>query len=255
MTQIKRIALIGAWIPVVVVVSLFTNRDAHQPGNASPIGFMPTFSRSLEFDHPYFPFETGAMNVYQGTVDDLDMTIVERYLPEVRVFEWGGQQIPCAIVEETEFQAGELSQISYNFYAQADDGSVWFFGEFAEEFKDGEIVSRSGSWLVGGRTSEDPPDTAAGPEPALHLPALVSTGEVWMQENIPEHDIFEQRTVLATDRVIRVPAGEYVGCTMIREEGHDGEVEAKWYAPGIGVIEVDSPSEKLKLVATAIRRR
>ena len=254
MPSVKRIAAIGAWIPCVIVLSLLAGGEDRPAGYASPFAATPTFTRPLAFDHPYFPFEPGAMNVFQGTEDDEPMTIVERHLPDVRVFEWNGQEVSCAIVEETEFEAGSLSQISYNFYAQADDGSIWFFGEFAEEFEDGELVSRSGSWLVGGPGPDDPQDTVEGDAPALHLTAHPATGETWIQENIPEEEIFERRTVLAKGRVVRVPADEFEDCAQIQEEGLD-EVEVKWYAPGIGVIAVDSESEKLKLVATSIRRR
>ncbi len=34
-------------------------------------------------------------------------------------------------------------------YAQADDGSVWYFGEDVFDFRDGAIVVTEGTWLAG----------------------------------------------------------------------------------------------------------
>ena len=34
-----------------------------------------------------------------------------------------------------------------------------------------------------------------------------------------------------------------------------GEIERKWYAPGVGVVKVKGGDEKLKLVATSVRPR
>jgi hypothetical protein len=41
----------------------------------------------------------------------------------------------------------------------------------------------------------------------------------------------------------------------IKERDYDGEKEKKWYAPGTGIVKVKGDDEKLKLVATTLRRR
>jgi hypothetical protein len=183
------------------------------------------------------------------------MTVVVRHLPDVRMFRLDDEEIPCALVKEVEFIDGELVQVSFNYYAQSDDGSIWYFGETSEEYEGGVVVSRSGSWLVGGPLPEDPPDTAAGDAPALHLPALLEVGDEWVEENVPQAEIRETRRVLRARRIVRTKAGRFRDCVEIKERDLDGEREKKWYAPDRGIVKVRGDDEKLKLVATTLRPR
>ena len=47
------------------------------------------------------------------------------------------------------FLDGRLHEVAYDFYAQADDGSVWYFGEDVFNFADGAIVDTHGTWIAG----------------------------------------------------------------------------------------------------------
>ena len=40
-------------------------------------------------------------------------------------------------------------EVAYDLYAQADDGSVWYFGEDVFNFADGAIVDTHGTWIAG----------------------------------------------------------------------------------------------------------
>jgi len=43
-----------------------------------------------------------------------------------------------------------LIEVSQNFFAQADDGTVYYFGELVDTYGGGSVVSHEGSWLLGG---------------------------------------------------------------------------------------------------------
>jgi hypothetical protein len=43
-------------------------------------------------------------------------------------------------VWDRDFQDGELVEEELSFFAQDDGGTVWNFGEYAEEYEDGEFV-------------------------------------------------------------------------------------------------------------------
>jgi hypothetical protein len=44
---------------------------------------------------------------------------------------------------------GRNEEVALDFYAQADDGSVWYFGEDVYNYRDGVVVSTDGTWLAG----------------------------------------------------------------------------------------------------------
>ena len=45
----------------------------------------------------------------------------------------------CSRAEYAAFLDGRIAEIAYDLYAQADDGSVWYFGEDVYNFADGAI--------------------------------------------------------------------------------------------------------------------
>jgi hypothetical protein len=225
------------------------------PARAAVPAVVPSFTHPTEISHPFFTFEPGAMMVFKGRSDGEDRHVVLDFLHATREFEWNGQTVACRIIKETEFGDGDLTEISYEYYAQGDDGSIYYFGEVTEEFEAGEVVSEEGTWLVGGPGPGDPPSTVTGTDPGLHLPAVLEEGDVWMREDLPAHGIHEQRRVLRASKKIKVPAGKFRGTVEVEERDDEGEKERKWYAPGVGLVRVKGEDERLKLVATSVRPR
>jgi len=213
----------------------------------------PSFGAPLEFDNEFMPFEPGAMKLYVGRSTDGFLAVADLYLTETRSFELQGKEVECAILQETEFVAGALVEISRNFFAQANDGTVFYFGELVDNYEDGKIVDHDGSWLVGGPTDpSDPPGTVKAQVPAVFMPPDPQTGDSWKPEDLfPIVD--ETVTVVADDVNIKVPAGKFEGAIKVKETSQleDG-FECKWYAPGIGVVKTLEKGEALRLVASTL---
>ena len=57
--------------------------------------------------------------------------------------------ITARIVRDTVTQDGELIEDTFDWYAQDDDGTIWYLGEDTAEFEDGEISSTAGSFEAG----------------------------------------------------------------------------------------------------------
>ena len=72
------------------------------------------------------------------------------------------------------FLDGRIQEVAYDFYAQADDGSVWYLGEDVFNFADGAIVDTHGTWIAG----KDGPG-------AMIMPADPQIGDTYRPENIP----------------------------------------------------------------------
>ena len=118
---------------------------------------------------------------------------------------------------------GRIHEVAYDLYAQADDGSVWYFGEDVLNFADGVIVDTHGTWHAG----------KDGPA-AMIMPAEPKVGDVYRPENIPGL-VFEEVTVKAVDQTLDGPPGPVEG--GLRGRGTpplDNNSEEKTFAPGYG---------------------
>jgi hypothetical protein len=236
---------VAALAVAVLLVSM--SGEAVSTARASVPGASPTFTNPTLFTNTFFPFAPGAMKVFVGKSDGEATQVLDLYRPTTRMVSWGGQTVECRLLEEVEFENGELVEISYNFFAQADDGSVYYFGELVDNYEDGAILDHEGAWLVGGPAAGEVAATAA--DPALFMPANPEVGDIWNPENIPALGIMETDELKKVGVKVKVPAGKMDGCLEVRELDLDGEKETKWYAPGVGVIKAKADGEKLKLAA------
>src|SRR3954470_2317038 len=96
-------------------------------------------------DNPYFPLLVGSTYVYTGTKDgtpEVDRVIVTDVTRQIL-------GVTTTAVLDRVFEDGELTEKTYDFYAQDQAGNVWYFGENSQEIEDGKVVSREGSWEAG----------------------------------------------------------------------------------------------------------
>lgn len=211
----------------------------------------PAFSDPTTFGNPFFPFVPGSVKVLRGSSDGARTTVADVYMPTTRQFDVGGVSVTCRLLQETEFEDGELVEISYNWFAEADDGSVYYFGEVVDNYEDGVIVDNEGSWLVGGPVGDDPPETFAVAVPALFMPANPEAGDTYKPEDVPGGPN-ETDTVKRVIAKVKVPGGAFPACLEVGEVS-DGSAETKWYAPGVGVVMTKAKGEVLKLDASTYR--
>ncbi len=213
----------------------------------------PTFTSPLTITNPYQPFPVGAVKVYNGRKDGKADVVVDLFLAETRTFQVNGTPVPCHILQETEFLGGQLIEISRNHFAQADDGTLYYFGEVVDEYESGVITSHEGSWLVGGPTDPgDPPSTANAPGPTVYMPAQPARGDVFKQEDLAPI-VDETDTVKAVGLTLHVPSGRFPNCLQVLETTTLGDKpETKWYARGVGPIRSKAPGEKSALVASTL---
>ena len=216
----------------------------------------PAFSHPLEITNPYQPVPSGAVKVFSGSKDGRRSTITDLYRADTRTLQLDGNRVECRVVEEVEFSGGQLVEDSRNYFAQSDDGAVYYFGEVVDEYDHGVITSHEGSWLVGGPTQpDDPPDTATAGTPGLFMPATPSVGDAFKPEDLfPVVD--ETGTVEQVGQRVSVPAGRFVSAISVRETTRlPGESpETKWYAAGVGVVRGRAKGERFALIASTLRQ-
>ncbi|HKE01154.1 MAG TPA: hypothetical protein VKE69_09100 [Planctomycetota bacterium] len=212
----------------------------------------PAFTSPLVFTNEFFPFQAGAVKTFRGISHGERATVVEIQQPETRPFSWG-PGVDTHVIRELEYEDGELVESSLSYYAQADDGTVYAFGEVVDEYEKGVVVGHAGSWLVGGAVlPSDPVDAASASSPAVAMPATLAVGQQFKPEDVaPVAE--ETVTVLALDKKVTVEAGKYteVLYTVETSVSPDGaETEWKWYARGVGVVKSRLKGERLALIAS-----
>jgi hypothetical protein len=241
-------AAIGAGLVVVLLAGACTAERPQEAtirasGNAAPITIpqpellgdlqvappservdmaMPAFSDPTNITNPLFPVSAQRSVLLLGKVDGQAFRTEVTLLPEPRIIEWGGQRIPALVSQYTAYLDGRIHEVAYDFYAQADDGSVWYLGEDVFNFHEGAIANTHGTWIAG----------KDGPA-AMIMPVDPQEGDVYRPENIPGF-VFEEVTVRSTNQTVDGPFGPISGALVVEELHMDGTTEEKIFAPGYG---------------------
>ncbi len=182
----------------------------------------PTFSNPTRITNRLFPASEVDQTLLLGTVDGHPLRVEYTLLPGTKTFEWNGQRVETRIVQYVAYLDRRINEVALDWYAQADDGAVWYFGEDVADYRDGVVETTEGTWVAG----KDGP-------PAMIMPAHPSVGDVYRVENIPGV-VFEEITVKQVDVPIDTPQGPVRG-GMIGDQLHvDGSHSDKLFAPGYG---------------------
>ena len=184
----------------------------------------PTFSNPTEVTNPLFPITELHSAILNGRVEGKPFHTETTLLPETRMIEWApGQTVETLVSQYSAFLDGRIEEVALDYYAQADDGSVWYFGEDVFNYnEDGVIADTDGTWLAG---KEGPP--------AMIMPADPRVGDVHRPENIPGL-VFEEVAVKTIDKTVDGPQGPTEGALVGRELHDDGTYSDKVFAPGYG---------------------
>ncbi len=180
------------------------------------------FSNPTDVTNPLFPIKDLQSAVLNGVVDGKVFRTETTLLPDTRVIQWSpGQCIETLVSQYLAYLDGRIEEAALDFYAQADDGSVWYFGEDVYNYKDGIIADTSGTWLAG----------KEGPI-AMIMPADPKVGDVFRVENIVGL-VFEEITVTELGRTVPGPRGP-VEVMVVQQLHDDGSFADKLFGPGYG---------------------
>lgn len=191
----------------------------------------PVFSNPGTIDNPLFPISALESALLMGTVDDLPFRVEVTLLPDTKPIEWNGQTVDTLVSQYTAYLDGRIMEVALDWYAQADDGSVWYFGEDVFNYEDGVVVDTHGTWIAGA-------DRPAG----MIMPADPRVGDVYRPENLPGA-VFEEVTVTATAVTVDGPLGPIDNAIVVTELHDDGTLEDKTFAPGYGEFLTDSDGD------------
>jgi hypothetical protein len=207
---------------------------AEQP-NVSPHFDPNNFVRVA--DNPLFPLRPGTRFVFEGEEDgetETNITIVTYDRKNIL-------GVSAIVVLDRVFVEGELKEKTFDWYAQDQQGNVWYLGENTKEYEDGKVVSTEGSWKAG----------RDGAKPGIIMLAHPRVGDSYRQEFFVG-EAEDQARVVARDIDQRVPYGSFDNCVRTVEftRLEPGVKEAKIYCPGVGFVRahgVEGPATRLVL--------
>lgn len=187
-------------------------------------------------DNRYFPLVAGASFVYE--TPDRGERVEVRVTEDTKTI----MGVTCVVVTVREFESGELVEETADWYAQDEDGNVWYFGEDAKEYGDGTVVSTAGSWEAG----------VDGAKPGIIMPGAPAVGNTYRQEyHVGRAE--DMGEVVSLEESVTVPSGSFEDVLMMKEWTplEPGDEEYAYYAPGVGLVLEVEGSDRLELISAS----
>jgi hypothetical protein len=185
------------------------------------------FHDPTHITNPYFPMTPGTQVLWKGHAFDEGERVSRAIEFTVTDMTKTINGVQTVVARDRDFTNGKAEEIELTFFAQDDFGTVWYFGEYSEEYDDKRIV-KSPLWLAGLRKAR------AG----IMMPGHPSTGtpdyaEGWGGSDLHWNDRAKVHKVGVKDCV---PTGCYSDIVVIDEFNPDepGEHQLKYYAPNVG---------------------
>jgi hypothetical protein len=208
-----------------------------------------SFDHSTDIDNKWMPMQPGTKWMYEGTAVDEEGNRFDRRI-EFTVTDLtkeiaGVRTVVAWIVDYNDEEAIERE---IAFYAQDNDGNVWYLGEHPEEYEDGKFIDAP-TWIAGVE------DARAGikmmAEPQLGMPS-------YFQGWGPAVEWSDYGRVEKLGQEACVPLDCFKNVMVIAESSLEevGAAQFKYYASGVGEVRVnwggtDATQEALELVDVA----
>jgi len=199
----------------------------------------PTFSHPTQITNRLHPTSSVKQVIMGGQVEGKPFRTEVSLLPGTRPISAHGKPVDTAVIQYVAYLGGRIHEVAIDWYAQADDGSVWYFGEDVFNYEDGKVADTNDTWIAGDQLP-----------PAMIMPAEPRVGNVYRSENAPGI-AFEQIRVESVDQRVAGPNGNISGAIKVTELHMDNTTEEKTFAPGYGEFSTGSPGGDLEAVSLA----
>lgn len=201
-------------------------------------------SAGPDVDNPYFPLPVGRQWVYREGRQRVEVTVTDR----TKLIANG---VVARVVRDEVTLKGVPVEITDDYYAQDDQGTVWYLGEATTEYEDGKPVSTEGSFEAG----------VDGAQAGIVMPARPKVGMRYRQEHYAGHAEDRAKIVSLRERV-KVPLRRYRNTLMTLDYNplEPDVLEAKFYARGVGMVLAvglsgDTDREELVRIRAGARTR
>lgn len=226
-----RVALntsIGLTVVSLCAIAYLSTTGAAQSGSNS---FTSVFPDETSFvtkgTNPFWILTPGFHEILEGqksgNASKVDITVTNGALITADGF-------PTRIVQELDYVNGQLIETTQDYLAiSARTNSVYYFGEAATQYQNGQVVGHSGSWESG----------VNGAHFGMLMPGTVLLGARFQQEVAPGIAL-DQSQVVNMEVSITVPAGTFQHCVVLQDTSGltpTGHAETKVFCPGVGEVQ------------------
>jgi hypothetical protein len=207
---------------------------ARPADNCSPPALQrKAFPKTPKVDNRFLPLVPGMQFFLDGfvTADDgtrhphrIDTTVTQL----TKVIDG----VNTIVIFDRDIEDGQLTESEVFFVAQDDKGTVWTFGEYPEEYENGQLVGAPSAWLSG----------VAGASAGIAMADRPRVGNAtYLQGLAPDVGFKDCATVFETGQRVCVPVRCYQEVLVTDEfaplKPRDGH-QRKYYAPGVGNVKV-----------------
>ena len=190
-------------------------------------------------DNHYFPLSPGTTYTYRGTSKNgVEINTVEVTHQTKMIL-----GVTTMVVHDAVYiEDGSLAEDTFDWYAQDQQGNVWYFGEDTKTYDHGALVTTQGSWEAGKNDAH----------PGIIMLGDPQVGDLYKQEDSPGI-VEDMGKVVSLTETATVPYGTFTNCLKTTEWTpiEPGNRAHKFYAPGVGtVLELSSRlgGERVELI-------
>jgi hypothetical protein len=223
-------ALIALPLAALLVLTIWASQPAARQPDKKPADKEPAYTDDFSFEkadlvssgrNPFFILEPGFQRILECGGEKHVITVLD----ETKKVDG----VETCVVIEHETKNGKVAEISRNYYAiSKKTGNVYCMGEYVDVYKDGKIVSNSGSWLSGEKKARF----------GLMMPAVPLLGARYHQEVAPDAAM-DRAEIVSLSETVKTPAGEFKDCLKVKETTplEPGNIGYKYYARGVGLVQ------------------
>jgi hypothetical protein len=197
------------------LLSLMLSGSGWLPAQGVTIPFNKSnFHNSLKIDNIYLPLIPGVTMLYNGTSDgdpSRDVFVVTNDTKEILGI------------------TGKHEETTNDWFAQDDNGNVWYMGEFTTDLSN--KGSHEGSWEAG----------VKGAKAGIVMEAKPNVGDTYNQE-FAKGVAEDKGTVLSLNKTVSVPSGTFSNVLKTKDFSplEPDIVENKYYAQHVGQVKAIS---------------
>ena len=140
----------AAFVALPTTLMLASPAQALSRHSAGPRGRVdtatPTFSHPTRITNPLFPINTTRQMIATGAEGDVALRQETTLLPRTRTIRVNGHDVETIVSQFVAHGDGAIKEVAIDYFAQADDGSVWYFGEDVKTYENGLVKSTAGTW-------------------------------------------------------------------------------------------------------------
>lgn len=210
--------------------------------NYNPDINLSKFSNSIQVTNPFFGLLPGKTYYYEGNTGEGKERNETKRLSDTKII----QGIKCIIVEDKAYLNEKLIEYTLDWFAQDNEGNVWYFGEQVDNYDSkGNVKDHKGSWEAG----------VNGAKPGIIMLAKPQVGMKYRQEYL-FNEAEDEGEVLSINENISLPNyPNLTGCIKTKDFTalEPQLLEHKFYAMGLGLVKTINVNDKEETILVSIK--